>query len=257
MLQCDGLRGITAAQHAIGTLTLIWVAILILGAAAAAWILLPFSWRRQEERALADQCRKARAIVLSYDDGPGERLTPALLELFQRRGAKASFFMLGKRVSARPAIARQLVADGHDLGSHSESHVNGWKSLPGTWARDVDAGMRSVESAGGSPALFRPPYGKVTLAGWLAHRKRGTRFAWWTVDSQDSWKRRPIAEVLAEIEAKGGGVVLMHDFDSYDSGPDPLPHADHVLALTTAILDLADARNMRVVSLSQLHGEPA
>jgi hypothetical protein len=124
--------------------------------------------------------------------------------------------------------------------------------LPGAWARDVDAGMQTVASAGGQPDLFRPPYGKVTLAGWLAHTKRGTRMAWWTVDSRDSWQRRPIADVLAEIEEKGGGVVLLHDYDSYASGPDPLPHADHVLALSERVLDLAQSKNMQVLSLSQL-----
>ena len=231
---------------------MIWAATLIPLTFLAFWFLLPFAWRQREERMLDAHCRQMRAIVLSFDDGPGERLTPALLALFRERGVRASFFMLGNRIAERADIVRQVVADGHDLGSHSRSHLNAWKSLPGRWARDVDAGMQTVAGAGGQPDLFRPPYGKLTLAGWLAHKQRGTHLAWWTVDTRDSWQRRPIGDVLAEIEEKGGGVVLMHDFDSYDSGPDPLPHGEHVLALSTRILDHATARGMRVLSLSQL-----
>ena len=230
----------------------VWAVLLGLVAVCAAWFLLPFAWRKREEGELAARCRDARAIVLSYDDGPGTMLTTGLLDLFAARGVKASFFMLGDRVSAKPDIVQRLVADGHDLGSHSQTHVNAWKSLPGAWARDVDAGMQTVSRAGGKAALFRPPYGKLTLAGWRAEKKRGTHLAWWTVDTRDSWQRRPIDDVLAEIGAKGGGVVLMHDFDSYGDGPEPVSHSEHVLALSERILDFAEERALRVMSLSQL-----
>ncbi len=228
--------------------------LLMLGAGVLAWFLVPYAWRRMEERALAERCRAARAIVLSYDDGPGTVLTPALLDLFERRDVRASFFMLGNRISERPEVVRRLVEAGHDLGSHSETHLNAWYTLPWAVSRDIEAGMRTVGSAGGKPTLFRPPFGKVTLAGLLAAWRRNIALCWWTVDTRDSWKRRPTEEVLAELKAKGGGVVLMHDYDSYDHGADPVSHVDHVLGLSARILDFAKEGGFRIVTLSELEG---
>lgn len=233
-----------------------WVAVL-LGLAGALWFLLPFALRRAEERALAARCRDARAIVLSYDDGPGTTLTPALLDLFEARKVKASFFMLGSRIAERPELVQRVVEAGHDLGSHSESHLNAWSALPWAVSRDIEAGMQTVQRAGGKPGLFRPPFGKMTLGGLLAARQRNIALCWWTVDTRDSWKRRPAEEVLAEIKTKGGGVVLMHDYDSYDHGSDRVSHPDHVLGLSGRILDLAQEGGFRVITMSELQGSTA
>ena len=231
--------------------------LLLLGVAGFLWFLVPFAWRRMQERELAARCSAARAIVLSYDDGPGAVLTPALLDLLEARQVRASFFMLGDRIAERPDTVRRLVEAGHDLGSHSEKHLNAWFALPWAVSRDVKAGMRTVVRAGGRPTLFRPPYGKVTLGGLLQAWRNNIMLCWWTVDTRDSWARRPTEDVLAEIKAKGGGVVLMHDYDSYDHGSDPVSHVDHVLGLSSRILDFAREGGFRVLTVSELQGVKA
>lgn len=220
--------------------------------AGGAFFIAPWLWRRAGERRLAEAAARARAVVLSYDDGPGRSLTPRLLDLLASRNASASFFMLGRNAEASGDIVARALAEGHEVGSHSHDHSNAWKSWPGTVARDFAKGHRTMAALGAGGALFRPPYGKLTLLQWLIERRRGSRFAWWTVDSRDSWDRRPVSEVVAEVRQKGGGVVLMHDWDSYPHARGEPPHAEHLLSLTGAILDLAEEQRLKVMTLSEL-----
>lgn len=220
-------------------------------AMTSGFLVLPWLWRRRAEQRLAAACAARRAIVLSYDDGPGRTLTPKLLDLLQRHNARANFFMLGSRAATSPEIVARAVAEGHEVGSHSFSHRNAWKTDPVTLARDFARGRRTLAAAGADNRFFRPPYGKMTIAQWMLERRRGTRFGWWSVDSKDSWDRRPIDAVVGEIRARQGGVVLMHDYDDYPADS-AVSHADHLLALTSAILETARADGMNVVTLGEL-----
>jgi peptidoglycan/xylan/chitin deacetylase (PgdA/CDA1 family) len=218
---------------------------------AALWWLAPYAWRRHREGRLADLCRARRAIALTYDDGPGEKLTEDLLDLFKAEGAQATFFLWGDRARARPAVVARALAEGHEIGGHTQTHLNAWKSNPVSVAQDVPRGMATVRASDPSALMFRPPFGKITLAGVVQAMAQRLRFAWWTVDSRDAWARRPIEDVLAEIEAKGGGVVLMHDFDTYEGADN---HGAHVLALTQRILELARERGYQVMRMGDLIG---
>lgn len=221
---------------------------------APAWFLIPFIARKQAERTLQRRCQAERAIILTYDDGPGISLTEDLISLLRRHGVRASFFVLGRNASARPDIVRRLTSEGHEVGSHTHDHNNAWKSDPFTAARDLARGIRTVAELGADPQLFRPPYGKMTLAGLISGALRGLRYGWWTIDSRDSWARRPIEEVVSEIGAKGGGVVLMHDFDDYPGGvgPDAPAHPEHVLALTERIIEFARSQGYQMMRLRDL-----
>lgn len=229
-------------------------AAILLLLAGLTWFLVPFGIRKRGEATLDARCRERRAIVLTYDDGPGAELTESLRRLLGQSGIKATFFVLGRNADARPAIVARLLEDGHEVGSHTQAHSNAWRSDPVTFGRDVAAGIRTVAGFGGNASLFRPPNGKLTLGGLLGGLLRGLRFGWWTIDSGDSWARRPIDEVIAEIDSKGGGVVLMHDFDDYDSGPDTaaVSHREHVLALTERIITFARTGGYQIVPLSTL-----
>lgn len=224
----------------------------------ALWFLAPFLWRKAAERRLERQCRAARAIVLSFDDGPGERLTPQLLDLLGRHGAKASFYALGRNAEARPEMIDRMLAEGHEVGHHTYHHANAWRADPLTWSRDFRAGLEAARRLGAAPAAFRAPYGKLTLAGLIEALAAGVRFAWWSVDTRDSWDRRPVEAVLEEIRAKGGGVVLMHDFDRFDRVDESeKTHVAHALELTERILQMAAAENYRLARYGDLGAAPA
>ena len=218
------------------------------------WILAPYGIRRLSERALDRRCRAARVLVLSYDDGPGQTLTGRLLDLLARHGAQATFFVLGRNIAASPGLPAALAAAGHEVGSHSAMHRNAWKSEPfGVWT-DVRAGRDQLARAGIRTRLFRPPYGKLTLAGLLQGWVDGLVFGWWTVDSRDVWAPRAMDEVVEEVRARRGGVVLMHDYDSPGSPPE---HGDYVIELTEKLLTMASEEGLRVRTLGQLLSKEA
>lgn len=159
--------------------------------------------------------------------------------------------MLGKNADLRPDVVRDLVAAGHDVGHHTQDHSNAWKCGPVRMSRDLAAGIDTITALGGNKALFRPPYGKVTIVGLVDGARKGLTHAYWTVDTQDSWNRRPLDEVMAEIETRGGGVILMHDFDVYkDEGSQS--HTDYVIETSERILQFAQEKGLKLVPFSEI-----
>lgn len=232
---------------------LVWGAVVGLGMLVV-WFGLPVLHRQITTAKLATACAKYRAVVLTYDDGPSAGMTPVLANLLARTGTKATFFMIGSFAQAEPQIVTRLAAEGHEIGSHTQTHSNAWKATPSAAMRDLVAGRQTLARLGIRTQTFRPPFGKTTLgtliAGW------GQRFAFWTVDPQDSWNRRPVADVLAEIDRKGGGVVLMHDFDLPRRGPTPEMHPTYLLELTEALITFAATKGYRILRLGDLMDDP-
>lgn len=194
--------------------------------------------------------------MLTYDDGPSG-MSQALLDLLRERKVKATFFLLGCNVTSKRDLAGRFVEEGHEVGSHTDVHHNAWKTTPTASVRDIIAGRQAIEAIGGEADLFRPPYGKLTLATLLYGMLHGVTFGWWTIDSRDSWRRRTIEDVLAEIDRRQGGVVLMHDFVRPADGPGHLPHRDHVLQLTGRIIDHAERHGYQLTTLGDIEGRPS
>lgn len=225
---------------------------LFLLVAGLLWFAVPFALRLAETRKLRKLCASKRAIVLTYDDGPSQTVSPALSALLTERQVPATFFLLGGNAAAHPEMVRKLHHDGHEIGSHTRDHSNAWKTSPGRALRDVQAGRAVLRELGVPTRLFRPPFGKTTLASLVQRLLARLRFAYWTVDTRDSWDRRPVDDILSEIETGGGGVVLMHDFDAPTRGPDPTAHRDYVLRLTRALVDFAEDNGFTLMRFSDL-----
>ena len=64
----------------------------------------------------------AKPVFLTFDDGPDKRFTPKILDQLKRFNAKATFFVVGKRVRQYPAIVKRIVDEGHDIGNHTFNH---------------------------------------------------------------------------------------------------------------------------------------
>jgi len=212
------------------------------------WLVLPYAIRRFQQAILKRKCRMSRTIVLTYDDGPSAELTKKILALLKAYDVRATFFMLGNKVTADLGMPHMLVQAGHEIGSHSFQHLNAWKRSPLAVYRDIKRGLVEIR-AFGKPLLFRPPHGKVTLATMLQVWFNQCRHAWWTIDSTDTWPTpMPIEGVVDRIRRDGGGVILMHDH----SRPNNPEREAYVLELTKCILELARKEKFKLCRMSEI-----
>jgi peptidoglycan-N-acetylglucosamine deacetylase len=219
-----------------------------LGLAGSAAYFLPAALRVGRVQRLRQQLSKERLIALTYDDGPGATVTPRLLDLLRSYDARATFFMLGRSAQQHPEIADRVLAEGHDVGCHSDQHLNAWKVMPWTAIADIDAGYRRLAPWVAPDGLFRPPHGKVTLPTFWALCRRGAKAWWWTIDAGDTFAILPRpSDVADHVLNQGGGIILMHDLDR------SAERNDFVLETSALLLDLAKRESLKITSLHHLY----
>jgi peptidoglycan-N-acetylglucosamine deacetylase len=155
--------------------------------------------------------REGRAVALTFDDGPGA-LTDALLEVLARHGARATFNVLGERVAGREPLLRQVLAGGHEVGSHAYRHER-LAGRPGEAWRQLRRTNRALlEATGVRPRVFRAPYGWVSPGVVVAARLAGLVTVGWDVNPRDY--QGPSAEQIEERAmtlVQPGSIVLLHD----------------------------------------------
>jgi peptidoglycan-N-acetylglucosamine deacetylase len=222
------------------------LSIAISGAAPAAY-LSPWLWRRAQARRLREELGRRRILALTYDDGPSPGMTPRLLSLLRSFDARAAFFMLGEHVQQYPQLVDRVLADGHDIGCHSDRHLNSWKVTPWHAIADVNAGYGKMHHWLPRNGMFRPPHGKLTLPMWLFLRLRGAPVWWWTIDSGDTWAVLPQPrEIVTRVVDQGGGIVLMHDLDECQQ------RTEFVLETSSLLLEAARGGHFEVRPLREL-----
>jgi len=173
-------------------------------------------------RAYGIDCRLRRddAVALTFDDGPHADGTPAVLEELARRGATATFFLVGEQVRRDPSLAREIVAAGHAVALHGDRHHCQLRLTPRTLDDDLARVAATVADATGlAPALYRPPYGVFSLAGLRLVRRRGWRDLLWSRWGCD-WRAHTTAEAIARRASRdlsAGDVILLHDADTYSA----------------------------------------
>ena len=122
----------------------------LLAGALFLWFGMPYLLKRWQIASLRRLCRNSRIIVLTYDDGPGKILTPALLNILAHNNVHANFFMLGFKVELVQTQALDMTSQGHVIGSHSFRHLHAWKNNPVSLARDIQAGFQAVKQISSS-----------------------------------------------------------------------------------------------------------
>jgi peptidoglycan-N-acetylglucosamine deacetylase len=159
-----------------------------------------------------------RAVAITFDDGPHPEGTPRILELLATAGARATFFVVGEQVRARPELVRRALADGHAVALHGDRHRLQLRLGARALADDLDRGAAAIEDAtGATPRHHRPPYGIYSAAGLAAARERGLEPLLWSAWGKD-WRRLTTPERIAARATRGlgpGGVILLHDADFY------------------------------------------
>jgi peptidoglycan/xylan/chitin deacetylase (PgdA/CDA1 family) len=157
-------------------------------------------------------------VALTFDDGPHPQGTPAVLEALSRRGARATFFLVGEQVERRPSLAGEIVAAGHAVGLHCQRHRNLLRLGLRETHEDLERAAAVIAAATGTaPRLYRPPYGILNAAALGHARRSGWAPLLWSRHAAD-WRRRATAASIAGRLTEGlrpGEVLLLHDADWY------------------------------------------
>lgn len=108
-----------------------------------------------------DLPNKENNVYLTFDDGPHPEITLWVLVQLKKYNAKATFFCLGENAEKYPEIVQQVLNEGHAIGNHSYSHLNGWKTDNKIYLEDVEKCTKLLMRNSNNGFYFRPPYGKI------------------------------------------------------------------------------------------------
>src|SRR3954452_19722880 len=162
-----------------------------------------------------------RRAVLTFDDGPDEDATPALLDVLDQLGLKATFFVVGEQLLRNHAIARDAAGRGHELALHCFAHRSHDELSPPESRDEVARGVGAFEAAIGSkPRFYRPPYGRFHEWSYAACRDLGLEPVYWSAwgsDWEDIGPER-IAEVVSR-DLQPGPIPLLHGSARYANRP--------------------------------------
>ena len=150
------------------------------------------------------------AFALTFDDGPDPDETPRALDVLAAHGARATFFMVGRRAETHPQLVASVAAAGHAIANHSWDHP----SFPRLDRGERESQLRRAAAAlapHGVP-LFRPPFGEQNLASLLDARRAGFEIVGWDVSSED-WRDAPADHLVGRTlrRLRRGSIVLFHD----------------------------------------------
>lgn len=139
-------------------------------------------------RAFCREKTDRKVVYLTFDDGPHPPETERVLDVLRERGARATFFLIGSKVSGNEAVLRRMLEEGHALGLHTYSHAGTFPLLSfDKMLADVNEGKRAVESVAGKKiSLFRPPFGVTNPTIAKVIRTLGLQTVGWDVRSFDT-----------------------------------------------------------------------
>jgi peptidoglycan/xylan/chitin deacetylase (PgdA/CDA1 family) len=170
-------------------------------------------------------------LALTFDDGPNPAWTPSLLDILARREVHATFFLVGRYAQAEPALVRQIVAAGHQIGSHSWSHLNLALASASRIEEQLSRTSETLEQITGAPVrYFRPPFGARRPETLRIARQLGLIPVLWNAMTSD-WKN-PSADAIAKrlmrkidsLARRGHAAnIVLHDGSHADPAADRAP----------------------------------
>ncbi len=158
-------------------------------------------WRLKKNR--------VKTVYLTFDDGPNPNVTPWVLDVLDRYGIKATFFMVGDNVRRHPELLEEVKRRGHSFGNHTYHHLQGMKTTARRYIQDISQARELIDSP-----LFRPPHG---LMRWKQAKilKEHFNIVMYDLVTRDYSKRLSPEHVVANVMryARNGSIIVFHDSD--------------------------------------------
>ena len=181
------------------------------------------------------------AVALTFDDGPGGT-TEDLLRILKDHNAKATFFLVGMNVKQRPELARRIVAEGHQVASHSRSHPDMTTLRDDQIPKELAAASYILaRDAGVRVRAFRPPGGQYDERVLRAAKEQGLLTVLWSNNTGDYTVKDPAwitRRTLSNVQ--NGDIILLHE------------NQQHTVQALPAILEGLESKGYRAVTVDEL-----
>ena len=159
-----------------------------------------------------------KKIWLTFDDGPEEEVTEFILKTLKKLNIKASFFLIGKNIQAFPELTKEIIKEGHIVGNHSFSHLNGFKSKKEEYIYDVELGQKSINEKlvemgiTNKIKIFRPPFGRI-LPQQIKRLKENYKIVMWDIFSWDFKKNISPEKIYNNVidNVVEGSILVFHN----------------------------------------------
>ena len=151
---------------------------------------------------------QSKQLYLTFDDGPTPEITEWVLDQLAAYNAKATFFCIGRNVERHPEIYQKILEQGHAVGNHTYSHLNGWLTWKNEYINDILLASEFIKSK-----LFRPPYGRIRQQQIIKLKKAGFKLFMWDVLSEDYNTQLDPQQCLNNVltYTEQGSIIVFHD----------------------------------------------
>ena len=186
--------------------------------------------------------RDEKVVALSFDAAWGNEDTQQLIDILNKYGIHATFFVVGDWVDKYPESVKALADAGNEVMNHSSNHAHFSKLSEDEIVADVTACNQKIAAVTGvTPTLFRCPYGEYDDHVIKAVSSTGTTAIQWDVDSLD-WKGLSAKDIQSRVlkNVQPGSIVLFHN--AAENTPEALP----------GIIESLLADGYTIVPISQL-----
>lgn len=152
-------------------------------------------------------------VYLTFDDGPVPGVTDFVLNELEKRGQKATFFMVGDNLRRYASLGKDVLHAGHAIGNHTFNHLNGWRAHTSTYLSNINAFDGVLESTLGIQTdLFRPPYGLISNSQAKMVLKSKKLVMWDVLSGDYDLSLKPSRVLSKSIEnTHRGSIIIFHD----------------------------------------------
>ena len=164
-----------------------------------------------DDEEMSDTEEEKKLVALTFDDGPNTTTTNEVLDILEKYGVKASFFLIGVNINDDSAKAVKRAYDmGCDIGNHSKTHSNMTELTDEEIVDEIKyVDDRIYEIIGEYPKYFRPPY--IAVNNKMFDLIDETFINGFGVTDYDDRVTTEIRHMRVMKQVKDGAIILLHD----------------------------------------------
>lgn len=153
-----------------------------------------------------------KKVALSFDDGPDEVITPAIIDILAAYHVKGNFFFIGSKVKEHPDVVMDAFNNGNLVLSHSYNHVELTKLGKEAIRLEINQAGKAIKSViGKEPGILRTPYGDTNAQVAEVSKQEGYSIVLWSIDTLD-WSQKDSTNIVRNVidNLRNGDIILMH-----------------------------------------------